>query len=149
MNSSLAPFRRSVSARQGITILEVLLAVAIFLGAMTAIGSLLTTGAESAIQAKLHTEAVIRCQSKLAEAIAGVIELDAVSEATFPEDADPGWTWDLVVDSGPHADLLALEITVTHESTAGFVDAQYTLNSLVRDPNVYLDAEMGTTTGDE
>lgn len=136
------------STRSGITILEVLLSVAIFLGAMTAIGSLLTTGADSAIQAKLHTEAVIRCESKLAEAVSGVIELDAVSDKAFPDDTEPGWSWSLAVDSGPHADLLALEVTVTHETTAGFVDAQYTLNRLVRDPNVYLDAEMATT-GDE
>ncbi len=54
-----------------------------------------------------------------------------------------------MVDSGPHVDVLALEVTVTHETTAGFVDAEYTLNGMVRDPNVYLDAELATISGAE
>lgn len=140
---------RTRSDRRGITILEVLLSVAIFLGAMAAIGRLLLTGADSAIQAKLHTEAVLRCESKLAEAISGAVELSSVSETAFPDDVDPGWTWSMAVDSGPHADLLALEVTVTHESNAGFVDASFTLNSYVRDPNVYLEAEMAVTSEEE
>ena len=133
------------ATRRGITILEVLLSVAILIGAMTAIGGLLSNGADSAIQAKWQTEAVLRAESKLAEVISGAVPLESVNVGTFPEDTDQAWSWSLSIDSGPHADLLALELTVDHTNGAGIVDATFTLNSYVRDPEVYLDTSSSSS----
>src|SRR5258708_1867065 len=57
---------RSVPAtrknRRGLSLFEVLIALAIFMGALAAIGQLIATGARGAVFAKLQTQAVIRCE---------------------------------------------------------------------------------------
>ncbi|MDA1017841.1 MAG: hypothetical protein O3A00_25715, partial [Planctomycetota bacterium] len=135
----------SPATRRGITILEVLISVAIFIGAMTAIGGLLSNGADSAIQAKWETEAVFRAESMLAEVISGAVRMESVNGGTFADDPDAAWSWSLAVDNGPHADLLALELTVDHTNGAGIVDATFTLNSFVRDPEVYLNTSSSSS----
>ena len=93
--------------RRGMTLYEVVLSLAIFVGALTALGPLASTGTRAAVSARLETQAVLRCESKLAEVLAGIEPLQAVSDAAFADEA-PGWSWGLTVSSGPREDLLVI-----------------------------------------
>ncbi len=136
--ASLTPARRS---RRGLTLFEVVLSLGIFLGALAAVGQLISSGSRAAVQAQLRTQAILRCESKLAEVLAGVETIETVAEMPFDDQAD-GWTWSLDVAEGPHADLLELEVTVAHTGQNRLGNVSYTLKRYVRDPQLFLDAAI-------
>lgn len=126
------------SQRRGITLFEVLLALGIFLGAIAAIGQVINVGSLAAGDGQLNSEAVLRCETKLAEIIASVEPMVAAEARPFADNGQ--WLWSLSVTDGPHADLLQLDVTVSHNRLNGTQDATFTITRLVRDPQLYLDA---------
>jgi hypothetical protein len=136
-----------------LTLYEVVLSLAILLLFMTILSNIIAAGKRAAVQSRLQTEAVLLCQSKLAEVLAGAETLQAVS--SVPIDAvAPQWQWALQIVPGPHADLLELQVTVTHATENGTVDATASLNRFVRDPAIFEEAASqeavsAATTGSE
>lgn len=128
-----------MDARGGITLFEVLLALAIFLGALAAISQLVHTGTIAAAEGQLQSEAVVRCQAKMGEVVSGIEPLEPVQDETF-EDGDGLWTWSLSIGDGPHVDLMQLSVTVRHTRENGSLDASFTVERLIRDPQLYIDA---------
>jgi general secretion pathway protein I len=120
------------SHRRGLTLFEVLLSLAIFVMAMAAIGQLVSNGMRGAVRARLETQAVLRCESKLAEVLAGIEPMQAVNNVTFAD--DPGWNWSLAIAAGPTEDLLDLEVLVQHPASTGAGQMSFALRRLVRDP---------------
>ena len=130
--------------RSGITLLEVLIALAIFLGAISVIGQLVHTGSQAAISTQQKTEAVRRCETVLAEALSGSIPLQ--NSGTQFED-DPDWSWTLTVLDGPHIDLLEIEAVVVHVDQFGTPDEEFVLVRWVRDPELFLETTVDATEG--
>lgn len=134
----LAPPARRLR-RAGLTLYEVLLALAIFLGALAALSQLLTTGSRAAVQANLQTQAVILCESKLAEVVAGVEPLQQVSGAVIEE--APEWQWSLeFVEGDPHEDLVTVVVSVAHAGQAGAADASFSIRRFIRNPLLWQEA---------
>ncbi len=134
--------RRLLSARlnrTGLTLLEVLISLAIFLGALAAISQLIGIGSRAAVQAQLRTQAMIKCQSKLAEVIAGVQPMETVSLAAF-EDDNENWKWSLNVEPGTYETLLKLTVTVQYSGKSETVATRYQITRQVRDPAELLEA---------
>jgi type II secretory pathway pseudopilin PulG len=75
------------------SLLEVLVALAIFLFALVALGRLIIIGGERARDVEELAQATRLCQSKLAEIAAGAVPLSSQSGAPFDETSD--WTWSL------------------------------------------------------
>ena len=129
-----------VSARSGLTLLEVLVSTAIFLGALTAIIQLFSLGNEAEIMAKLDSEAVIRCESKMAEVLVGWEPTNSVSEQPFDDSAN--WQYSIdVVDTGTEG-LLQITVTVSHFTANEEMNSTYSLVRLMRDPNLFLEAAI-------
>jgi general secretion pathway protein I len=124
--------------RRGITLFEVMLALAIFLGAFAAIGQIIDLGRQASVEGQLENEAVLRAQTKLAEVVAGIEPMTALEGQAFED--DPNWTWGLTMDTAPHVDVLGLTITVEHTRPNGTVDAAFVLTRFVRDPQLFIDA---------
>lgn len=125
--------------RTGLTLLEVLISLAIFLGALAAISQLIGIGSRAATQAQLRTQAMIKCQSKLAEVVAGVQPMESVSLSAF-EDENENWKWSLNVEPGTYETLLKLTVTVQYSGTSESVATRYQLTRQVRDPAELLEA---------
>jgi len=130
---------KAVLNRSGLTLLEVLISLSIFLGALAAIGQLIGIGSRAALQAQLRTQAIMKCQSKLAEVLAGVQPMESVTQAAFEED-DDNWKWSLDVAPGAYENLLMLTVSVTYSGTSEMVSTSYQLTRQVRDPAMLLDA---------
>ena len=130
---------REAHGRRGLTLYEVILALAIFLPALAVLGEGISTGLRAGVQAQLQTQAVLRCESALAEVVAGVWPMQAASEMAFADGA-AGWTWSLEVLAGPHPHLLELQVTATYTDDTGLSTVSHTLTRYVRDPQLYLDA---------
>ncbi|MFH1304254.1 MAG: prepilin-type N-terminal cleavage/methylation domain-containing protein [Planctomycetota bacterium] len=131
--------RKAVLNRSGLTLLEVLISLSIFLGALAAIGQLIGIGSRAALQAQLRTQAIMKCQSKLAEVLAGVQPMESVTQAAFEED-DDNWKWSLNVEPGAYENLLMLTVSVTYSGASEMVTTSYQLMRQVRDPAMLLDA---------
>lgn len=139
---------RTGRSRRGLTLYEVVLAIAIFLPAMLVLTQGMGVGTRAGLSARLQSEAVLRCDSVLSEVVAGSLPMQAVADEEFLDGA-PGWTYSLEIGPGPHPDLLALQATVTHSTRDGMVNATTTLSRLIRDPQIFLDATLmqESTTG--
>jgi Tfp pilus assembly protein PilV len=79
--------------RAGLSLLEVLVALGIFVVALTVLGRLITLGGELALEAQWRNEAAQLCQTKLAEVRAGAEPLMAQSDMPFDEST--AWRWGL------------------------------------------------------
>ena len=134
-------------ARNGLTLLEIILAMGIFLGAMAAIGQLMNNGISAATRSRLTTQAVIRCETVLAEFLAGVQAWESATEVPFEDDSN--WTWSVSISEGPLTDLLQLDVTVAHTGDSGLSTVSHTLTRYVRDPQIFVDAEAQAAVEEE
>ena len=126
------------STRRGLSLFEVLLALAIFVGALAALSQLLYNGMRGAVQSKLRTEAVFRCESKLGEVIAGALPFQNVSGAPFED--DPAWNYSVTLLPGLNDQLFTVQVTVEHPGATSAARDKFSLTRLVRDPQIFVDA---------
>lgn len=126
------------SSRRGLTLLEIILALTIFFGAMAALSQLAWSGSRAAIQARLKTQAIVRCETKLAEVLAGIEALGPKSNVAFPDDSK--WTYSVSIGDSPFPDLLQVQVTVGHTGNNSLANVQFSLNRWMRDPSIFLDA---------
>ncbi|KAA0134503.1 prepilin-type N-terminal cleavage/methylation domain-containing protein [Gimesia chilikensis] len=124
--------------RAGLTLLEVLISLAIFLGALTALSQLIGIGSRAAVQAQLRTQAILKCQSKLAEVLAGAQPLESVSQAAYEDEEN--WKWSLDVQPGAYENMLQLTVSVLYSGAGESVTTSYQLTRQIRDPAMLLDA---------
>ncbi|QDT93519.1 type IV pilus modification PilV family protein [Gimesia algae] len=127
------------SYRAGLTLLEVLISLSIFLGALTALSQLIGIGSRAAVQTQLRTQAIFRCQSILAEVLAGAQPMQSVSMSAFDDDSE-NWKWSLNVEPGDYENMLKLTVLVQYAGDSETVTSSYQLIRQVRDPAMLLDA---------
>ena len=126
--------------QRGFTLLEVIIAVAVLLGALTAIFQLISTGSTASVQAQFRAEAIILAETKLNEAIGGVIPLESSSAQEIEESTE--WTWELTVEPASQTDVLSVTVTVARESESPAGNHSYSITRMVRDPQIFLDAAL-------
>jgi general secretion pathway protein I len=98
--------------RAGLTLLEVVISLAIFLFALAAISQLIRIGGDMAMQAQFRQHAVFLCQAKLAEFAAGVVPMS--SQGNTPcDDPDGDWQWSANCDNSTATGLWTVQVTVT------------------------------------
>ena len=125
--------RRDPTRRGGLTLLEVLIALGIFLMALVAISTLVTASADQALEIQQRSRAIQLCQSKLAEVIAGVVPLSGQGDAPFDE--DPNWSWSLDADQGDIAGLWKVTVHVSRQQPNGS-RIECSLDRLLLDPSL-------------
>lgn len=123
---------------RGLTLFEVLISLVIFIGAMAAIGQLVSNGVRAALQARFQTQAAMMCEAKLAEVVAGVVPLTQ-SQAAYPD--DPDWSWSLALAAAPVPGLLKVDVTVQRQGTNAKGKVVFTMARYIRDPQVYVAAQ--------
>src|SRR5687767_15977226 len=101
------------SCRRGLTLLEVILAIAILGGALAVIGELIRLGSRSAAQARDLTTAQRCCESKVNALAAGIDEPTAVSAA--PLDDSAGWIYSVEPQQTDEQGMIAIRVTVAQD----------------------------------
>jgi len=122
--------RRPV-ARPGLSLLEVLIALAVLLISLTGLGYLLTMAGNLAQQGQMRTEAAQLCQSKLAELAAGATPLSS-GEGAFEE--APQYQWSVSAEQGAAQGLWNVTVRVSRERPGGS-RIQVALNQMILDPS--------------
>jgi len=101
--------QRTLAKREGLSLLEVLLAIAILGGALAVIGQLVGLGYHHALQARLRSDGNVYCDTKMAEVAAGVLPLEAVSQQTLDE--NPDWVYSVSIEASDQPGLLVVTVT--------------------------------------
>ncbi|MCE9525942.1 MAG: type II secretion system GspH family protein [Planctomycetales bacterium] len=126
-------FQRRKLRRPGLTLMEVMLAIAIFGLALVAIGELIRIGSVSAAAARDLTEAQRLCNNVMAEVGAGIIPPDSTSET--PVEGSEDWLYTL--ESRPLEEqegMLWVSVTVQQDSAKYIRPAKFTLVRWMTDP---------------
>lgn len=129
-------------SRNGLSLLEVIISVAIFLGALTAVMEGLATGQRSELSARLQSEAVLRCEAKMGEIICGATEAASTQNNPFDDDDTGNWEWSVQVGEGGAAGLLEITVLVEHKPGGDEPNAGFSLVRFMRDPQLFLDAAL-------
>jgi type II secretion system protein I len=148
--AGLAPARRvfragaspAAKCRHGFTLLEVILALTILVGALAVLGELADQGLTNARTAASLAEAQLLCESKLAEVTAGLVPLSAVSGA--PIDTDPNWLYSIEVEPTLDPGLTVVRVTVYENLPAAKRPTEFTLSRWMIDPTYAAETETST-----
>ncbi len=152
------PRKNHPTNRRGFTLLEVVLSLTIFVGAMAVLSELVATGHRANTDSRLQTMAIIRAEAQMNEVIANPSLMVSASNSPFTETYNTAalgqWVWSLNSQSwSQNPNLLELQLTVTHLATDGTPNATYTLRRYVRDPAVLqqaiTDAEEAAAAAEE
>lgn len=137
MKTRLRPSQKQ--HRSGLTLMEVLLSTAIFMGSLTAILGIIQMGHESRLSARLDAEAALRCESLMGEYVSGVAPL--TSEAGVPFEDSDEWRYTTTVEDADGESLLKVVVLVQHLAGEQ-VNSYSMLTRMMRDPQLFLDAAM-------
>ena len=129
---SKLPGWRRADPRGGFTLLEVILALAIFAGALAVIGELVRLGGRNARDTRDLTQAQLLCDSTMAEIAAGLISAQSV--AGTPCEANPDWSYSVEVAATDTTNLLSVRVTVAPTQAATRPGVQYSLVRWLVDP---------------
>lgn len=133
--------------RRGLSLLEVVLALAIFGMSLAMLGELIRIGARAASEARDLTTSQLYAESITAEIAAGVRQAAPVSEGT-PLEIDHDWLYSVKVEPVEQPGLVAVIVTVDRASDARSRRAAFTMRRWIQDPGLDLspaDNESGTT----
>lgn len=140
--------RAALPSRFGLSLLEVILASAIFVASVAVMGHMLDYGMLIVRRSDRDAIGLLRTESKMEEIVAGIQPLEAESRAT-PEfvtyDDDPRWRWSIASVPTPVAGLLRVTVEVAYfddpEATHEEPDNVWTLTRLVTDPALFRPAK--------
>jgi type II secretion system protein I len=124
--------------RPGVTLLEVVISLAIFLFSIVAIAHLVSLSTDRAVQAQYRQQAAFLCQSKLAEIAAGAEPLS--SQGGVPLAEDSSWQWSSSCTESEVPGLWQVTVTVSRP-VRGDQPLEVSLSQFVLDP-----AMRGSTT---
>ncbi len=123
----------AASGRSGLTLIEVLVALAIFLLSYVAIIRLISLGEDQALEIRWQSEGTRLAQSKMAEVVAGVIPLLSQSDQPFDNTGSSAWNWSMSCEQETIPNLWQAEVTVSRDRPDGSL-FEVTLSRLVIDP---------------
>lgn len=106
--------RRS-TRRSGMSLIEVLVSLAIFLLSLAAIGSLVDSGSNKALSARYQNTGTRLAASKMAEVEAGVIAVSTGGSGDFSADGDEGWTWTVDSIASDVSNVYSVTVTVSKQ----------------------------------
>jgi type II secretion system protein I len=125
---------RASGSRSGLTLIEVLLALAIFLMSLVALGQLMNMTSEMALEIDHTNRANQLMQKQMNAVVAGYVPLSGQSDTPFDEDSNWYWSVDAQADSAPS--LYHVTVTVSHKTSTGDTDFQKSLYQMVLDPTI-------------
>ncbi len=120
------------AGREGFSLLEVLLAIAILMGAVIVLNQLASIGRRNSIAAEDLATAQELCRARMNEIIAGVHPPTAREEEPILD--QPGWHATVEIESRNELGLSCLTVTVSQDEEAGPRPVKFSLSRWIADP---------------
>ena len=148
-----AASRSAPGPRQGFTLLELILALAVLCGAVAVLGEACRSGMRYAQRARDMSQAQLLCESKLAEIAAGLTPAepqDAVPFETAEDGAESEWLYSIEVAPLDEEGLIQVRVVVTKDVPAQKRPVEFPLLRWMVDPSIETteaatSAESGST----
>ena len=159
MNQQQTSSRRSnlihrFASRRGLSLLEVILALAILGGALAVLGSIVRVGTRSARHARGRVSAGLHCKSIMAEITAGIIPVEPMQPGALSvPDPEYDWMYSIDVEPTEMEGMLAVRVDVIENKPLTASPISTFLVRWVLDPSFLAeaaaaDAEASSQTGD-
>jgi type II secretion system protein I len=134
--------------RSGLSLLEVMLALAILGLALAAIGELMRIGSRSAEMARDLTTAQILCETKMAEIVTGMLPTTPIAEAPIL-DAGTGndWLYAIETQTIDQQGLISIRVTVQQNPAFASRPVSFSLVRWMIDPNSQSTTTSESTSG--
>jgi hypothetical protein len=104
------PFGKRRRARNGNSLLEILIATSILLVSIAAIGNQVNVGVQAGLRVQLESEASWHCQTILQESIANSIRLPSAKPSPVPNHND--WLYQVRIKDDPILNLALITVEV-------------------------------------
>ncbi len=119
--------------RNGLSLLEVILAIAILGGSMVMIGNLYHLGYRSALQAQFRNDANIHASATMAELVAGVIPIESTGDTEIQ--GSPGWFYSIDIQNSLQPGLFMATVVVSRGENVGTALSAVSLVRFIPDPD--------------
>lgn len=123
--------QQRTTVRRGLSLLEVIIALAVFLISYIAIYQLMNLATDEAIELTYRNDATHLAQRKLAEIAAGVEGFQSSGDTAF-DDPDGDYTWSADVEAGAVESLSIVTVTVSRNFQGGTL--QVTASQMMLNP---------------
>jgi len=141
INGLLKQQRPSCRRRAGLTLLEIVLALAIAAIAMSLLAQLVGIGNRSAAASRDQTKAQLIAESVMAEIESGVMLPEATNGSW---ETDPAWSYDVLVEGQGDAEtgtMYIVTVTVSHE----IIQSTFSLTQWLYEPPEPVEEEVTET----
>jgi len=123
--------------RRGMSLLEVILAIAILGGALAVIGQLLRIGSQNAAMARDLTLAQLYCETKVNEILIGSILPEAISDVELDETSAKGeWLYKIETTGTDTPGIIGVTVTVGQNPNIITRPVSYSISRLLVDPQM-------------
>jgi type II secretion system protein I len=129
-----------LAVRAGMTLLEVILAIAILGGSLAILGELVRIGTRSAHAARVNSTAQLLADSMVAEIAAGITSPES-TEGVVENYGGFRWSYVVQVEQVDQQGLLAVSVTVRENLDASQQPVSYTLVRWMIDPETEYELE--------
>ena len=123
---------RRCARRRGLSLLEVILAIAILGGAIAAIGELVRLGVRSASYAQQQTLAHLLCDTRMAEIASGAVAPESIGQTPCSEASE--WIYSVEVAQGDQIGLLKVMVVVQQDPAQFPLPLSFQLYRFIPDP---------------
>lgn len=147
MNPALSPSNRLRPKASGMSLLEVVLALAILAVSAALLAQLTGQATDNGLMAQRLATAQMLCESKMSEVLAGAIPLQSM---TWSEITDSGrrvsWYYQIQTVAAERKDMIGVRLSVTDQpdSTTANPELFFIVRWMI-DPNLGLDAPPQST----
>ena len=124
---------RRTNRRKGMSLLEVIIALAVFLMSITGLVFLMGIANDNAMEAQMRSQAMSICQSQLSKAACGSVPLSGQSMSPSEDDSDYQVSMD--ADPGSFNGLFTVTVTVTRKRANG-TELECSLTQMILDPSI-------------
>ena len=136
-----APRRQDRATNRGVTLMEVILAIAILGGSLAVLGEMVRVGARASRSAQLLSSAQLLADSLTAEMAAGAAAPES-TQGVIEQYGGTSWSYTVEVQQVEQQGLLGILITVQDSLDTSNRPTSYTLVRWMIDPEVELDLEI-------
>jgi prepilin-type N-terminal cleavage/methylation domain-containing protein len=127
--------------RDGFSLLEVILALAILAGAIAVLGEAGRQAVRNAAAARDMARAQLLCETVLSELVTGVLAPDAVEKMPFDVESEaldpdePAWLYSIETAETDETGLISVRVTVTRDLPPAQHPVEFSLVRWMPDPN--------------
>ena len=129
------------ASRAGLSLLEVVLALAILAIAASLLAQITSQATDNALSAQTNGTAQMLCESKMAEVLAGAIPMQPQDWTQITDTSRPGnWHYKIETVTAERPNMLGVKVSVSDDPTTTFRNpVRFFLVRWVIDPNLGLD----------